>query len=102
MAIDIKTPSFVINASATSSQRVQLTSGQTCTYVRIANASTSALAFVTAGNSTVAATSNNIAVAPGLSRTFIRNKNTDTYVAALLSSGTGIVSVTPVDEDSAI
>ena len=101
MSIKITNPSYLISASATSSQRVQITNGQQCRFIRVVNGHATGHCFVNAGGSTVAATSSNMSVGPLQTRSFERDPNTDTYVAALVSTTTATISVAPVNEDSA-
>ena len=96
MPTDIKTPSVAISASTTSANAVipQSSAG----LIRAVNG-TSAVAYVTAGGASVAATNANIALAPNASAVFRRDPVVDTHVAALLSTGTGVVSFAPVGAD---
>lgn len=99
MSVHIRTPGYTIAASATSSQRIGPIAINT-KFVRVTNGSATALCFVNAGGSTVAATSNNISLAPLEGRNFERDPNTDTYVAALVSASTAFIGVAPVNEDN--
>lgn len=99
MSVHIRTPGNTIGASATSSQRVQLTNTNT-KFIRVVNGSATGVCFVNAGASTVAATSNNIGMAPLETRNFERDPNNDTYVAVLMSTGTATISVSAVNEDN--
>lgn len=98
MSIHISTPAYTIAASATSSQRVQITGNTNSKFIRVVNGSASNPCFVNAGGSTVAATSSNVALAPLEARNFERDPNTQQYVAALMAASTGFVIVMPVNE----
>lgn len=100
MSVHISTPSYIISATATSSQRVQITAGLNTKFVRVVNGSASNIAFVNAGSSTVVATSSNAALGPLEARNFERDPNTQQYIAALMSASTAFISAMPVNEDN--
>lgn len=100
MTVHINTPSYIISATATSSQRVQITGNTNSKFIRVVNGSASNIAFIKGGDSTVVATSGSCAIAPLEARNLERDPNTQQYVAALMSASTAFVSVMPVNEDN--
>jgi hypothetical protein len=92
MPINIHTPSVAISASTSSASGAIPNSSST--QIRVVNGTT-AVAYINAGGSGVAATNANIAVAPYGVEILERQLGSDTHVAALLSTGSGIVTISP-------